>query len=378
MTLPNRHSLLRTTTAGRSSVSRRRQSRRGVLLLVVLSLLVLFLLAGLSFVMVAGQYRRGTVAISRIERTSDFSANPSAAKKIADTTLDDLIAGSIINENSVVGSHALLRDLYGEDSIRGRFQNEPTPLNNNSIWRVYFAPQDPSIRFKPIQDYYDGRVFTVLTGDYAGRTSRVVDYQFNAGADGGWGNAGQDDDGMNGIDDIGEAGWINTDDVIEMYILPIFASSGDRITNEDEFLINGAPFNGIGVGLARDDTTALSLSLTDPVRNTHNNLPTGYPVAFLPNYGKIPKIPSFVSSGQTEAQLADRIYYGGMDESWDAVDYQNMFLARVPTNYQLPVGVHADSIIPSFHRPSLILDWFSVLRSPGGMLSQYFSAFRRD
>ena len=37
---------------------------------------------------------------------------------------------------------------------------------------------------------------------------------------------------------------------------------------------------------------------------------------------------------------------GGLDESWDAVDYQNMFLAMVPPDTSL-------GIIPSFHRPEL-------------------------
>ena len=49
----------------------RRKPRRGVLLFVVLSLLVLFVLVGITFVVVAGQYRRTTISAIRHERTGD-------------------------------------------------------------------------------------------------------------------------------------------------------------------------------------------------------------------------------------------------------------------------------------------------------------------
>ena len=43
--------------------------RRGVLLLVVLSLLVLFLLAGLSFIVVASQFKKSSIPGTRVDRT---------------------------------------------------------------------------------------------------------------------------------------------------------------------------------------------------------------------------------------------------------------------------------------------------------------------
>src|SRR5262249_47577560 len=56
---------------------------------------------------------------------------------------------------------------------------------------------------------------------------------------------------------------------------------------------------------------------------------------------------------------------GGMDESWDAPDYQNMFLAMVPPRaaeaYALGIGAADPTrflpIIPSYNRPELLNYW---------------------
>jgi len=48
------------------------------------------------------------------------------------------------------------------------------------------------------------------------------------GPDGGWGVAGTDDDGANGIDDLGEIGWPGSDDMTEM-------QSRDAVASPDPF-----------------------------------------------------------------------------------------------------------------------------------------------
>ena len=52
-------------------MSRRPKPKQGVLLLIVLSLLVIFMMAGITFVVVAGNYRRGATQVSRLERNGD-------------------------------------------------------------------------------------------------------------------------------------------------------------------------------------------------------------------------------------------------------------------------------------------------------------------
>ena len=67
----------------------------------------------------------------------------------------------------------------------------------------------------------------------------------------------------------------------------------------------------------------------------------GHPVALSPHFARYES-----QQGNQPTSL------GHADESWDAVDFQNMFLARMPAK---PSDV--DTIIPSFHRPSLVRYW---------------------
>src|SRR5262249_35524825 len=56
--------------------------------------------------------------------------------------------------------------------------------------------------------------------------------------------------------------------------------------------------------------------------------------------------------------ISNPLDFGGLDESWDAPDLQNMFLAMIPP--RAAEAFYAGSplpIIPSFHRPELINYW---------------------
>ena len=67
---------------------------------------------------------------------------------------------------------------------------------------------------------------------------------------------------------------------------------------------------------------------------------------------------------------------GGLDEPWDAVDYQNMYLAMVPADVSL-------GIIPSFHRPELVNYWlkrfaddYLAAKRHNGYAAQQINVFR--
>ena len=86
--------------------------------------------------------------------------------------------------------------------------------------------------------------------------------------------------------------WSAGEGGVEFYPLP----------NITRFLINGRPFNGTGAGY---DTTTYKL---DQLLNSQQT-------ALLPNY----RMYADLDSGPNSPNL------GGLDEPWDAVDFQNMF-----------------------------------------------------
>ena len=52
-------------------MKRSRRRKRGVVLLVVISLLALFVLIGVTYAIVAGNYRRGAQAVQRAKQWDD-------------------------------------------------------------------------------------------------------------------------------------------------------------------------------------------------------------------------------------------------------------------------------------------------------------------
>ena len=86
-------------------MSKPRRSRRGVLLLVVLSLLIMFVLVGATFIVVATNYRNSAALSSTHERTGDPPQN------VLDRALYQVLRGTL-NSKSTVGPHSLLEDSY--------------------------------------------------------------------------------------------------------------------------------------------------------------------------------------------------------------------------------------------------------------------------
>ena len=166
----------------------------------------------------------------------------------------------------------------------------------------------------------DGTLLTWPSGIYAGQPIwklQVAAEKWSIeGPDRLPGKANVDDDTDGTVDNQPvELGWPNTDDLQAAIYMP---GSPNPQSAGDDFVINGMPFSGTGVGY--DDTAANDgpwLTKTDN---------TGLEFALRPN----PTAPTFMG-GISLRELAGHLDSGDapVNEDYDALDYQNMSLALV-------------------------------------------------
>jgi hypothetical protein len=279
-------------------MARRTKPRRGVLLLVVLSILVLFVLTSLTFIVVAGHYHRGAISASPLETTGD---EPSS---LLDRAMYELVRDTT-NAQSSIGRHSLLNDLYGNDGFVGRILGPAGDTNTSGQIVQFRLIVEAGLRQSPPQarpaDYYNGAVMTMTSGRARGLSARIIRSRAIVG-----------DGSPNGS----FSGTIFAEAFLSDQNEFILPENGDR------FVVNGVPFNGAGFGY---NPNTGRLDLGNPLR-----------IALQPHFK--------AHTTSTPFEL------GGADESYDAVDVQNLFLAKVPTTA-------GDPIIPSFHQPALIRYW---------------------
>ncbi|MEX0642368.1 MAG: hypothetical protein WD468_06690 [Pirellulales bacterium] len=322
--------------------------RRGVLLLVVLSLLVLFSLIGVTFVLVAGKHLSTTKMALRDEQRGD---DP---RKQLDAVMAQLVRDTT-NPQSVVQTESLLADLYGNDGVRGVVSNAaPSPVAGTpfidltvstamaSMFQyadTLVSPGPPAVyTYKQIvtptqlqtPGYYNGCVLTMLGGVAAGKSTRIV----------GWGYDG-----------------------VSTYTIRVMGFEGvdpTTATISGAFIVNGRPFNGTGFGFnpAADPATAQTLLGAIHQIPRPPLAPLRLPYALSPNpVFTTPSLPGGAYTLQPYPLLGG---IGGADEDYDAADPQNMALAYVPIN---PTPVPGQiTIIPSFHRPDLF--WHVAQTAP--------------
>ncbi|HUE74031.1 MAG TPA: hypothetical protein VMP01_24335 [Pirellulaceae bacterium] len=303
---------------------RRGEQKKGVVLLIVVTLLTLFLMIGITLSLLASSYRGASEQIRSAGTYGDL------AEREMDLALSQLLFGS--STLNAVSPHNLLADLYGHDSIKGTVQGNPASWNSGQILVVNVnftttAEQSPN--------YYCGRVFTFISGQARGISSRVLAYNVSGGT----------------------------------YSLAIEVPESDlpvavNVNNGDEFIINGGPFNGTGAGYVNFDINGNPSYNLDATANFNNlstaTSPLPLPVALMPNY-----------YGYPQGAVTTAIDLGGLDENYDAPDYQNMFLAMIPPSLGQGTGQNNRGeivLLPSFHRPDLVQMWFNFLMNDPGIL----------
>ncbi len=328
--------------------------KRGVILLLVVSLLALFLLIGVTYAILATNYFQTT----KIEvRQNEYGDLP---EKEFDLVLGQLLYDTAAR--SAMRYHSLLGDLYGNDTVYNTDADGNT-TNNTKVFSTaapnngfFWGGQAYAFQVLPtalqsqggplieILDYYSGRVLTFTEGPAANYSARILQY------------------------DPTMAGG-------PQFIIELDYSAHETINQpvlNNHFAINGAPFNGPGAGYdyagggqenmdaQYGDLSFASITPAPPTLDLVSLLPhfNGYD----PTRGQI-----FLNGVAQQAGVDAYLNATHHDESWDAVDYQNMFLAMVPpTAARLNSDNAANNdlpILPSYHRQELVNYWLTYINN---------------
>lgn len=390
----NRH-LRASYSISKSEIRNLKSDRRGILLLVVLSMLTLFLLIGTAFIVTSDQYRKTQKTMARLTETSNSSIDQ---QDLLNEVLNQLLRDTN-NSSSSLRFHSLLQDMYGNDGIYGRIdtsarsggfvtqwaggnglntadggvtggqmieftllQNVPTLLTDQ-----YGLPVTLSL----FDQAYNGRLLTFLDGPARGQSVRIVGY-------------------------LGDTNWLFR--VMTPRLADGSTLSDPSLLDGSKIAINGRPFNGTGFGYDRTPSGAPKLTALEALSRTTdaNTINEHFLTSLMPNSAMFDPANLMVQdylgpgtyngtrqdvwSNLTEDQrlLLTRLHFGGIggsDESYDAVDFQNMLLALVPTRAgeraqpndgalvdRGPDGLFGTEddrqlVIPSLHRPALINYW---------------------
>jgi hypothetical protein len=334
-----------------------RNPRRGVLLLIVMALLALLTLLGLTLVVATSQGRMSAIA---------------AAKANSEATRDDSEISRVLNQvlvgtndsNSVLQGHGLIEDLYGPPQLFGRVL--PTSAASPPVVQLaggqllnMNVEATAGYVLAPYNGAYCGQVITMIDGPAQGYSSRVVGYTYNGGTPAS-----------------------ATLQVLSFDGLVPNPAIGTNLG--DQFLINGRPFSGTGFGFNLTNVAPASLNTKTPVptvfagpytgvtptgpllnavevdptpQNTNKPPASNMPYAFLPNHSQIQLTPLLPASNPVPQPP---YYYdpsgpGGANESYDAVDFQNMLLAMHIHQFDAVLNkVTQITPIPSLHRPELV------------------------
>ncbi len=292
-----------------------RRPRRGVVLLLVLSLLVLFVLLGMTFLIGATRYRHGAESFSQ----NDLHGDP--PDKIADIAMMSLLREPQSPYSSLAG-HSLLQDLYGNSDGVAGLGTAVAVATAPDLVQITIVNSQTDIavgNLSTLNDYYGGCVITVSFGSAPPLSSRVVRYDAP-----------------------------NTPNGPSVFYTERFDVN---VTGVVQFRVNGKPYNGPGVGydfMTGFPNRGYFLDSNDPSQDGDTSDPGddfGVPFALLPHYAKYGAIGGIAFGGDA-------------DESYDALDYQNVFLARNPSNNPPGAGPHTPlPRVASFHRPELINYW---------------------
>jgi hypothetical protein len=290
-------------------------ARRGVLILVVLSMLFLFVLIAITYVLVAMRQ------LSASRQFGRFATRGEPPQQLLDDAMMQVLRGSA-NQFSPIYPHSLLESMYGPFSVSGSIAAiDPNGTNatKDSTTQVdvvleFTANPNPTVTtpgysISQIQTqlkcdgFLEGCVITMTSGAARGLSSRIVRYEVQT-------TTGNNPTTTNPV----------------FHVLAFKGDSGAvQPSPNDTFVVNGRAFAGTGFGF-------------DSSRPTTDS--NGRPWALLPNAVFAPQLGTAVGSP------------GGANDDYSAADYKHMALSFTVQN-----GPQLQTILPSFHRPDLVNYW---------------------
>ena len=283
-------------------------NRSGITLLATMSMIVLFMLLGTAFVMVSARFMRtAKYQAVQIEKGGD---NPQTLLRRA---LMDVVRGQPMGDISApMRGVDLLSDQYGYGF--NAFVEVPNPVAAPGSGQLVTVDvrADSALRHVTIQNIqlsriynaYAGRVFTFVSGTAKNISTRVVGYEY------------LEDPHGTGVD-VGRFYILPNWDEINSFNPFANVAVGDRV------IINGRPFAGRGAG------------------GLAGSLSTERDEAYLGRSALLP-----YKFGVDPVTLYDTHLITGVNESYDAPDFQNPFLA-----YESVDAGGNPIIISSFHHP---------------------------
>ncbi len=326
--------------------------QRGLILLIVLSMLTLFSLLAISYVVFSGQSRSANFGIAR----RDFHGMKGA--EVIDEAMKQILRGTSGNI-SAVGPHSLLADLYGHSESSSNIDKSN---NTNNLHNLLFQARGPgnwssSNRFlyipltftpfassrgvnvntqmAPEDDAFTGRVLTFLDGPLKNISFRIV----------------------RSVAVVASAPTLNHSIVIDLDEAD--GEGSGIIANASNLLCGTSAVFRCGSTPANSMGSAMAFRLTLMVKTVATSTSPGgkIPLNLQPGLHPEGAFGGQVGAANDTCILTRRCNTNASDsdEAYDAPDHNDFYLAHAsipdPT---LPPGLPGQDIIPSFHRAALV------------------------
>ncbi len=362
-------------------------NRNGVTLLFVISMIVLFLLMGTTFVVVSNEFRKSSRERSLLTVNDIASVGERLGDRYVLRALYDLLRGPDLNEiNSPLRGHSILGDMYGYgmtsyvSSIEtlGNFAGLGTEqqflrlelrgadlniyddaalivagdlTNANVIGNDVLTGETVTLAdIGNAPGRFNGNLLSFVSGPLEGSTSRIIDHQVFF-------------DNMNADDPTHKfvVMLLNQPETfrvsqIDSFVVDLSEANGTQLPSR--VVVNGRPFSGTGAGRFNPTLAggALSGQALEPNRQ-------GQTRDELVDSGMIAGVREgyFAIGDGTGAPRANPF---ATNEPYDAVDEQNMFLAAMDSSGMVTV--------PSFDRAGLTGRTFRMQQGVNASTAEMF------